>query len=99
MKEFDSMMKKSMDHIGENIHAPKWDGGKYYGEINFYVTDLGVIEKIVIKVPSGHEGLDQSMVNSLLITKRLPMPTGEKVKAAMMLTQKLLFYSDKDMIR
>jgi TonB C terminal len=99
LQEFNATMQHAFGEISKHIKAPPWDGYQYYGEINFYVLMDGTIDKIVIKTPSGHEGLDKSMVDALLATKRLPMPTNLAARQTMFLTKKLLYYNETDMRR
>ena len=98
-QEFNAAMQQAFTEVAVNIVPVAWDGGSYYGEINFFVDIDGTIEKIVVKKSSGSKTLDDSMIEALIKTKRISMPDDPKVRRVMHLTKKLLYYSDKDMLR
>ena len=98
-QEFNAAMQQALIEIDANIVPVEWDGGRYYGEINFFVDNDGTIEKIVLKKTSGSDALDKSMIQGLIKTKRITMPVDPQVRKVMHLTKKLLYYSDKDMLR
>jgi outer membrane biosynthesis protein TonB len=98
-QEFSEAMQQAFKEIEQKMIPVSWDGGRYYGEINFFVDIDGTIEKIVLKRSSGSEALDKSMIQALISTQRITMPNDPKVRKVMHLTKKLLYYSDKDMLR
>ena len=98
-QQFNAAMQQALKEIDANIVPVQWDGGQYYGEINFFVDQDGTIEKIFLKKSSGSDELDQSMIQGLIKTKRISMPDDPQVRRVMHLTKKLLYYSDKDMLK
>jgi hypothetical protein len=96
-KEFDRILQKNVERILQHFHPPAKDGKKYYGEIRFVMDDTGRIIEADYKILSGHDELDQSMLEALNETVRMDLPVEPLVRQAFVTAPIILNYSDEDM--
>jgi len=83
--------------IEKNWKAPKKDGGKYQGEIKIEIdVATGLILRVNVSKPSGHSGLDDSMVIAIKKTRQLKMPENKSVAETMRHLR--VWYTDEDML-
>ena len=64
-------LNKGIRNIVSHLNPPKYDGGKYKGEITICLNRSGGVEKVVINKPSGHIGLDSAFLNAVMATKQI----------------------------
>ena len=95
---YTSAMKEGIEKILSNYNPPKYDGGKYSGEINFCLNANGGIDSAMLYKASGHRGLDVAMMKAIKKTKDIiAVPDNECLANSFYFNQLKLYYDQNDM--
>jgi len=70
-KQLNVTLREGMRNIISNLNPPKYDGGKYNGEITMCLNRSGAVEKVVVNLPSGHKTLDSSFLDAIVTTNQI----------------------------
>ena len=96
--QYESEMEKGIKRILSNYNPPKYDGGKYKGEITICLNEGGGIESSVLTKASGHHELDEAMLEAANKTLYvIDIPKNECLDSKFYLKQFVLSFDQNDM--
>tara|TARA_R110002072_G_scaffold9237_1_gene45292 strand:+ start:303 stop:890 length:588 start_codon:yes stop_codon:yes gene_type:complete len=70
-KQLSVTLNEGVHKILSNLKPPKYDGGRYSGEITMCLNRSGAVEKVVINEPSGHKKLDSAFLDAVIATDQI----------------------------
>jgi len=97
-KEYNDFFKQSLDSIIKNYNAPKSDGKKYNGEIKFCLNKDGGFAQVQLTKPSGHDGLNQAMLNAINLTDKLFIPADTCLQNRAYFIRNTLSFDETDLV-
>ena len=69
--QLNTTLTEGIHNILSKLNPPKYDGGKYKGEITICLNRDGVVEKAVVNEPSGHKALDSTFLDAVFATEKV----------------------------
>lgn len=94
---FQNFINTTLDRILSNYIAPKADGKKYSGGINYFIEPDGTVYSKMFRKYSGHKGLDEAMLAAVLATQPFDLPIEGCARKAFLSGAQVLTYDETDM--